>query len=253
MPFFKMLASLGIGGARVDTRLDNATLRAGEELRGVVHIQGGHVEQRVDRISLHLMVQYLQQDNDRLSALNTVFRKWQISQPFTLQPGEKKELPFALRLPPGTPTTLGGAPVWLKTGLDIDNAINPEDSDRVQVLPHPWVQTVLDAVTGLGFKLGNAYCEASERFGRDDPFLQEFELRSTADARELELVFLFSDDGLEVLIEVDRRARGFTGLLEQALTSDTQRQGLQLSRADLERGAEHVAQRLAPHLERRTA
>jgi sporulation-control protein len=42
MPFFKrILASVGIGGAKVDTRLEDSRYFAGNEVRGVVYIQGG--------------------------------------------------------------------------------------------------------------------------------------------------------------------------------------------------------------------
>ncbi|NOK10862.1 sporulation protein [Corallococcus exercitus] len=252
MPFMKMLARLGIGSARVDTRLEHDTARAGGDLRGLVHVQGGHTPQRIDRIDLHLMAQYLQRDNDRRSALNAVVRTWRISNPFTLQPREERELPFSLRLPAHTPITERGTPVWIKTALDIDNALNPEDSDRIHVLPHPYLQTVLDAVLHLGFQWRNAWCEAGSPLGRDEPFVQELEFHSgpawQGPPRTLCLLPFPQDDGLELILDLDRGPRGLTSLLEGTALEGGRRQRLVLSSADLSGGTGAVAARLAAHL-----
>lgn len=63
----------------------------------------------------------------------------------------------------------------LKTGLDIDSAVDPGDTDRLEVLPHPHMQAVLDAVAGMGFQPKASTCEYSSRLGRGVPFVQEFE------------------------------------------------------------------------------
>lgn len=52
--FKKLKASLGIGGATVDTVLHNESLYQGETLRGTVNIKGGGAEQEIDAITLKL-------------------------------------------------------------------------------------------------------------------------------------------------------------------------------------------------------
>jgi sporulation-control protein len=252
MPFKKMLARLGIGSARVDTRLEHDTVRAGGDLRGLVHVQGGKSSQRIDRIDLHLMAQYLQRDNDRRSALNAVVRTWRIANPFTLQPREERELPFSLRLPVHAPITERGTPVWIKTALDIDNALNPEDSDRIHVLPHPFLQTAVDAVQQLGFQWRNAYCEAGPPLGRDEPFVQELEFQAGPDwqgsPRTLALLPFPGEDGLELVLDLDRGPRGLTSLLHGASPEGGRRVHLKLTSSELARGREAVAAVLASHL-----
>ncbi|MCY1036645.1 sporulation protein [Corallococcus sp. BB11-1] len=252
MSFKKMLARLGIGSARVDTRLEHDTVRAGGDLRGAVHIQGGHTPQRIDRIDLHLMAQYLQRDNDRRSALNTVVRTWRVANPFTLEPQETKEVPFSLRMPVHTPLTERGSPVWIKTALDIDNALNPEDSDRIHVLPHLSLQTVLDAVQHLGLQWKNAYCEAGPPLGRDEPFVQELEFHSgpawRGPPRTLALLPFPTEDGLELILDIDRGPRGLSSLLEGTALDGGRRARLVLSGADLALGAVSVSEALAAHL-----
>jgi sporulation-control protein len=78
----------------------------------------------------------------------------------------------------------------------------------------------------LGFRLRNADCEQAKGIFRNRlPFIQEFEFvpvrgpfRGKLD--ELEVVFFPKRQGVEVLMEVDRKARGFASLLAEALEMD---------------------------------
>ena len=50
--FRKLLSSIGIGGAKVDTRLSAESLMPGEPVSGVVYIFGGDEAQEFNRIYL---------------------------------------------------------------------------------------------------------------------------------------------------------------------------------------------------------
>ncbi|HLM46391.1 MAG TPA: sporulation protein [Myxococcaceae bacterium] len=255
MSFFnQLLASIGIGSAKVDTRLKGGQVRVGEQLEGTVHIQGGSTEQHIDNIYLHLMTQYTQEQNDQTVKVNTVVTKWQLSSAFTIHAGESKQVPFAFTVPLNTPVSASRAPVWLQTGLDIDSAVDPGDSDRLQVLPHPHMQAVLDAVTSMGFQPKTVTNEYSSRLGRGLPFVQEFEFYPSSSFRgsvkELELVFFIEPEGVEVIVEVDRRARGLTGLFEQALALDERKQRARFSKQELRMGSRHIAEQLSHIIER---
>ncbi len=52
--FNKMLASVGIGSATVDTKLEKSRYTAGEIIRGNVEVTGGNTAQDVDCIYLTL-------------------------------------------------------------------------------------------------------------------------------------------------------------------------------------------------------
>ena len=55
MVFFdKVFASVGIGSAAVDTKLEKDTYTPGETVKGAVEIRGGKVDQQVDDIYLTL-------------------------------------------------------------------------------------------------------------------------------------------------------------------------------------------------------
>ena len=50
----KMLSSIGIGAAKVDTQLYQTSYTVGEELAGKIVIKGGKTEQQIDRLYLSL-------------------------------------------------------------------------------------------------------------------------------------------------------------------------------------------------------
>ncbi|MGM3042126.1 sporulation control protein Spo0M, partial [Bacillus cereus group sp. BC46] len=51
---------------------------------------------------------------------------------------------------------------------------------------------------------------------------------------ELELIFLLDEDGLEIIFEVDRRARGFRGWLEEMYNDGEQLVRVRFSQSELE-------------------
>ncbi len=252
--FSKVMASVGIGSAKVDTRLDSDTVRVGGPIQGVIHIQGGSAEQDIDSIYLHLMTEYVREYDDSKSWKHAAVAKWRISEPIRVQPGEEWEVPFSFEVPLNTPTTAGHVKVWLQTGLDIDYALDPGDTDRLKVLPHPHMKAVLDAVKDMGFRFKESTCEYSSRLGRGVPFIQEHEFFPSFQLKdlikELELVFFVNPDSVEVLVEVDRRTRGFTGLLESALDLDERKQLVHFTEEDLELGPRHLAAELTAVIER---
>ncbi|WP_449536587.1 sporulation protein [Ferdinandcohnia sp. Marseille-Q9671] len=225
--FNKILSSIGVGSARVDTKLTTDQLRVGEKVSGVVEIVGGSTEQQIDEIYLSLMTTYLKESNDRKFNQQATIEKIKIVERFTIGSNEKREIPFSFVLPLDTPATLGKTKVWIQTGLDIKNAIDPTDKDYLSVSPSPLMAGVLNAVYDLGFSLRKVDCEAAPyRLRKRLPFIQEFEFVPTSGAYrgkldEVEVMFFpQSPDQLEVLMQVDRRARGLGSFLAEALEMD---------------------------------
>lgn len=246
MSFFKkMLASVGIGSATVDTELDSIRVVAGDWISGTVHIQGGQVEQQIEAIFLSLKCYYARALNDQGITHTAVIAKYKVADGFHLQAGHRETLPFRYRLPENMPITLRDSPVWIETGLDIDNGADSSDKDLLEVLPSPEMRTVLDAMDRLGFglrKITNSYAPS---LGRGLPFVQEFEydpspsFRRTLD--ELEAVFFPRNGNLEVMLQVDRRARGFSGRLAEALNLDEIYVRIYFTREELRSGPDHIA------------
>ena len=243
--FRQFLASVGIGAATVNTRLDQEVLVPGEMLSGEVHIQGGEVSQEIDDIYLYVVTRYEREVDDRKVSQECRLVKHHLLQRFTLQPHEVKVVVFEFQLPYETPLTIGRQPVYLTTALDIKTAINPRDRDRLEIRPHPLMAHVLTAVESLGFRLQEVDCEYSHFRGHTYPFLQEFEFRPLGSYRrqldELEVVFFLRSDRLEVLLQIDKRARSFAGWMESAFNLDERYVRFHVTEADLDLPVSHLA------------
>lgn len=236
--FKKLLSSIGYGGATVDTRLHADTFVPGGMVSGETHIVGSSDPQEFNRVYLYVSTRYKHEDSTHEYTLV----EYDVGGQVRVGAGEERNIPFSFPLPYETPLSVGRHGVYVRTGLDISGAIDPSDADPIQVAPHPLQQAVLDATYNLGFQLRQAENEYDPRKGAPLPFVQQLEFRPygryAGHLEELELIFkLSSDDALEVLVELDRRARNLGGLLESALEMNERVGRLHVTRADAERGA----------------
>ncbi|WP_339104123.1 sporulation protein [Haloterrigena salinisoli] len=220
----RILSSLGIGAATVDTVLPT-TLTAGDTVDARVDVTGGNDTQAVDGIYFALETRYETDESTRTGTIDS----HRIADSFTIDPDEDRSFSVSIDVPYHTPVTMGKTDVWLDTGLDIDWAVDPDDTDPVEIRPDPLRRTMLDAVESLGFTLRTANCEASESLFSSHRFVQEFEFvpRSgpfAGELDELEIVPLPEGDGFDLLVEVDRRG----GLLTEHFDADESHERLSL-------------------------
>ena len=213
--FNKVLASIGIGSAKVDTKLEKNQYKLGETVSGIVEITGGAVEQEISEIYLTLHTNYKMERDDHTYYKDATIQHYLINQSFTISANEKREVPFSFQLPYETPLTYGKSKVWIKTGMDIKNALDPKDEDYIQVVANLLVQNTLTAIQELGFQMREVECEETPfRFHASSTYIQEFEFVPVRGAyrgkfKEVEFVFVVKDENaLELVIEMDRKARG---------------------------------------------
>ncbi|MCU0535990.1 MAG: sporulation protein [Hydrococcus sp. Prado102] len=255
-PFKKILASVGIGAARVDTQLYEAVAIPGGTLEGEVRVIGGDIAQDIEQIYLYVAIKYKRESEDSTYYEECKLLKHQVSQGFTIQPQEEKIISVSFKIPYQTPLTLGEQEVYIRTGLDIAMAINPKDWDYISIQPHPLMQAVLNALELLGFRLYKSDCEYNVRLGRDYPFVQELEFRPTEKYQkqldELEVIFYLESNQLEVLLEIDRRARGLTSWVEEALDTDESYARLYVSSLDLNQPLQNLTSKIENLLQRHT-
>ncbi|MEH7108393.1 sporulation protein [Bacillus sp. JJ1764] len=241
MSFFnKVFASVGIGSATVDTKLEKETYMPGETINGVVEIKGGKIDQQVDDIYLSVNTTYLRESDDRKYSVTATIDRFRVTAPFTIRVNERKEVPFSFQLPYDTPLSIGRSKIWVSTGLDIKGGVDPSDKDYLKVVPNPLMTAVFNAVDQLGFRIREADCEeAPRRLGGRLPFVQEFEFVPTSGPfrgklDELEVVFLPSGNGeLDIMFQVDRRARGLAGLFSEAIGTDETNVRLSITNQDM--------------------
>ncbi|OMP65683.1 sporulation protein [Domibacillus epiphyticus] len=238
--FHKVLASIGIGNAKVDTKLEKASYTAGEIMSGVVEVTGGTVEQQIDSIYLSVMTTYTREMDDKKVTDQTAVFKRKLNEPFTIGADEKREFQFDLELPHETPVTLGKTRIWVETGLDIKQAVDPGDTDYIEVRATPIAEAVLNTVRSLGFRLREVECQQASRLVRGKyPFVQEFEFVPVSGSYkgkldELEVTFLTqSKDEVTILLQVDKKARGLGGLLSEAMGTDEKNVRLRVNKVDL--------------------
>ncbi|OYD07029.1 sporulation protein [Paludifilum halophilum] len=247
--FSKALASIGVGNAKVDTRLRQTQYRQGGLIEGEVFIQGGQVEQEVDELYLFLVIVYYHEGSQH----EYVMEEYRLSEIFTIGPRETKVIPFEIRLPFDTPVTTGGCPVYLKTGLNIQMAVDPDDTDGIEVLPHPLVEKVLHVVETAGFQLVDIGFEFENFFSRH-PFIQEFEFKPTGDLRrvldKLEVMFYVGEKELEVIMQIDRKATDLMTSLEEALELDNRTVRFGVTKEDIEDGMEELQKKVSELIHR---
>lgn len=236
--FRKLLSSIGVGGARVDTRLSHDTLVPGETVSGETIIEGGSGAQEFERIYLYVSTRYKHEG----SLCEHTLVEHSVGGKISVNGGERRTIPFSFPLPYETPLSLGPHDVYVCTGLDVTGAVDPGDTDPIRVAPHPLQQAVLDAAENLGFRLRQVENEYDPHNGPPIPFVQLFEFgpegRYEGKAGEIEIVFRLSgDEALDVLVEIDRRAGSVSDGPEPALSTNGHVIRLRVTRSDAERGA----------------
>ncbi|RUL57096.1 MULTISPECIES: sporulation protein [Lysinibacillus] len=253
MSFFnKMLASIGIGAAKVDTKLEKSSYTAGEQIRGEVEIYGGNVEQQIDAIYLTLYTTYIKEIDDNKITAKAPIEKYKVSEPFTIGVNETKIIPFSFTIPVEVPITVGRTQVWVATELDIRSGVDSQDKDYIEIRPSKIAAKIFDEISALGFRLRQAECEqASYKYRRNYPFIQEFEFVPVGGAfrgrlDELEIMFMSqSESSAEIIMQIDRKARGFGGFLAEALDADETHVRMTITQQDLHNLGETLRQTIA--------
>ena len=221
MAFRGMMARLGSGGAGVETVLDRPETTPGGAVTGTVHVTGGTVPQDVTEVRVALQATVEVERGDSSWREEVTFGTAAVAGAGRLEPGEQYRVPFSLSVPWQCPITaidgwhLRGMRVGLRTRVDIPGSVDPGDLDPVTVLPLPVQRTVLHALDGLGFAFRGADVEKGHVRGSELPFYQEVEFAPPPGLRgrvnELEVTFLADPQGMDVVLEVDRRG----GLLSE--------------------------------------
>lgn len=241
--FKKLLSSIGIGAATVDTRLKDSSCYPGGTLEGVVHVKGGSVEQSVDRIHIFFNTLYKHEINDKTTYSTFTIEKIQLNEaPFLIGPDEVKEISFTIDVPFNTPISVSQSKTWIETGLDIASAVDPKDEDAILVKPNPVQQAVLDIIDDIGFRLKKADTEmlpARHRSGRL-PIAQELEYspNGTAYGRqldELEVILLQDEENITLLLQVDKSVHNLGSLFSDLMGADESTHRLRYTNEEISR------------------
>ncbi|MDX1319673.1 MAG: sporulation protein [Oceanospirillum sp.] len=221
--FKKILASVGIGGAKVDTLLHTEILCPGEKFSATIVVKGGDTEQEISGLDLALLTRVKVERDDTEMVINKKLAYWHIADRFVINPGEVREIPFEGQLPLETPITNNGARsnqtrVWLSTGLNIEMALDARDKDPISVIATSTQNKVLQAMDACGYTLMKADVEEgavrAQHFQSSLGCYQELEFRPNKFAlfglNEVEVTFVTTPDQTHILFELDRNFGGDT-------------------------------------------
>jgi sporulation-control protein len=198
----RVLSSIGIGGATVDTLFPRVEFSPGEVVQADVELSGGETTQDVESIYFALKARHAGTDDARLISEFTV------DEAITLEPADDLSLPAEIALAHWIPLSTEAVSVWLETGLEIDWARDPTDEATLEIVPDAHTQALFDAVAALDFeRQGSALVETA--FLEDRPFAQKFTFHPTddryaAELDDIELTIMPDADVLRVFLEIDR-------------------------------------------------
>ena len=195
----RLLSSIGIGAATVDTILPKTELHLGETVEVTVELEGGDSDQQIDTVYFALLTQVKGKD--------VVLDQFELGESFTLAAGESRTATTNITVPYSTPLTLGDQRVWLKTELDIDWAVDPTDEDTIEIVPDAYLRTLLDTLKDLGFTISHVGIEETPWLDHR-AFLQSFTF--TPDSERwpnldgLRIMPVARGEDLRVFIEFDK-------------------------------------------------
>lgn len=149
--FETVLASIGMGAAKIDLRLDHGFVKTGEEVTGKIIVRGGKAEQKIERLSVFFMLQSVQAKSsselkERIAAIDISHKE------FILKPDETLTFPFSFTCPANIPASSINTKYYFDTSLEIKNAVDSYDRDFIKVLPDERLQQFLTGFKQLGFK-----------------------------------------------------------------------------------------------------
>jgi sporulation-control protein len=218
--FKKLAAKMGAGAASVDAVLSTPTVRPGEQVTGIVHVEGGDVEQEINRITVALeTVVEVETDDSEFNSTQR-FATQPITGGMTVRPNERRQFPFTLQVPYETPLThieghqLPGVKMGVRTELEIARSVDKGDLDPVQIVSLPGQTQLMEALAQLGFRFKSADVEKGKLRGATLPFFQEIEFHPGPEYRgkfnELEVTFIGGPQETRVIFEADQKGTWFS-------------------------------------------
>jgi sporulation-control protein len=198
----KFLSKIGVGSAKIDLVLNNNEYRLGEPISGEVRIEGGTVDQVINKIDVDFMVAVKVQDSEISKLIATI----PVSDQFTVRSEERKVIPFTYQLPNDLLLSRRMISYFFKTRLDIAGGVDSFDNDFIKINPPQAFATIFLAMEKLGFR-------ETANSGKFNGHSQEFEFFPTSlflhKVQEVEFIGGIQADNIYLLLEVDVRNVGF--------------------------------------------
>lgn len=215
----------GIGGTKVDTVVSDKSIYPGGRIEGIVNIYGGQINQDIKNVIIDVKTNYEKEYDNKTTTVETIVQRFLLNVDRVIYSEEIISLPFSFILDYNCPITKGKSKVWLSTRLDIDNAIDSMDTDLLTIKPSKEMDNVLDCIKDMGFKLKSTKNIFDNHRLSKYKYVQEFEFMPMSipfkgKLDELEVVVLASNNGLSIILEVDRKVRSLSSFISEKLSLD---------------------------------
>ncbi|QLY29744.1 sporulation protein [Nocardia huaxiensis] len=219
--FKKLLASVGVGGAEVETELHTPGVQPGGTVHGVIRLKGGGAEQDITRVAVEFVTRVELEHTEEEQSSHRGFHRTDVHGPLRLPPGALYDIPFGLYTPLEAPITfyngrhLPGMAVSVRTIVEIAGAVDTGDSDPIGIGALPAQHVILSALEQLGLPLRSADCEWGGLRGirQELPFYQEIEFGASyryPRLNQLEVTFVARPDGMDVILEGDKKGSWYS-------------------------------------------
>jgi len=101
-------------------------------------------------------------------------------------------------------------PVWIHTGLDIKNVLDPKDNDSLRVNAGQYLQAVLDAFERLDLVIYRVV-NVVDFYDSSLPFLQQIEFRPTGsykyEINYIKVMYILHEANLELVMHVSKSSK----------------------------------------------
>ena len=149
--------------------------------------------------------------------------------------------PIQFELPYNIPISTPYTRYQFRTNLDIPNALDAKDIDEITIRPNHYVQCLLDAIELLGFRSKGESGSFNGKFQQFEYVPTKF-LRGKLD--ELEVYFEAQEDRINIMLQIDKKVKGFFASTIDDLDLDERHVNFSLSKDQL-RACEHTSEILA--------
>ncbi|WP_199426619.1 sporulation protein [Thermaerobacillus caldiproteolyticus] len=126
----RMMSKLGVGSAYVDLILNKQVYKPGDMIEGQLHIHGGTVEQKITKLDVDFVRKTLHDGKEEDTVIATI----PVDGDFTIEPEQKKVLPFTYQIPENIAPSQPGISYRFITRLDIEDAVDILDFDYIQIV-----------------------------------------------------------------------------------------------------------------------
>lgn len=247
--FKTLLATVGVGAAKVDLVLDQDRITQGGKVTGRILLSGGSVKQTIQGLSVDFRVWSVIGEGYKIK--EKVCTIPVTDETFEIEPGEERTYPFSFICPENLPYShtpeknVWGNPVnsrgtntkfYFQTNLDIHRGKDAKDRDYIDVFPKGLAANFLEGCWMLGFRLrGESY------FGQKEGvqglyFVPGSWVRGKFDEIKFALNLRDTREKLHFYFEIDRATHGMglKGALADVFDKDEKRGSFSFTAEELE-------------------